>query len=207
MTTALVGISPQLETLIGFEPPARAVELMMKTNLNTELAAQADYWSAADLALQTDWDAEIGETTLEQFEPRNISAGPRRSIIDAPPDRFPALSVMSFITQPKVEQIDQYDTYEFRLFMEVFVKTGPVTDLVMESHEQILARRIQRSTEAAHRVIWRDRTLMSTVREIQLPPRGGIGNQQWVKHEDADGKRYLWQGSRLEYTLQRQARF
>lgn len=207
MTTALVGNSPYLETIIGFEPPARAVELMMKSSLNAQLVEQMDYWAGADLDLQQSWGSELGETKLEEFDDKNIVAGPRRSVIEAPPDRFPALSAMSYITNPKVEQIDTYDTYEFRLFIEVFVKTGPITDPVLEQHEQILGRRIQRSTEAAHRVIWRDRTLMGTVREIHLPPRGGIGNQQWVKHADEAGNRYLWQGSRLEYTLQRQARF
>jgi hypothetical protein len=208
VTLALAGDPRQLSRDIGFELVARAVVMMLLDRLNDELEAQEAHWAKADLEYQQATGGTVAQIELERFEPVNIQDGPHQSIVNAPPERFPFIGVMSYLTTPRAEQSDHFHENSLRLFLEAFTKVGPVPEGAELDHETILHRRIQRTTEAAHAVILSDPGLRGTVPDrIRNPPRGGIGNNAWIKYGGAEGHgaRYMWQGSRLEYTLQRQS--
>lgn len=204
---ALVGNRDHLESFIGFEPVSRAARLVLVKELNDEIAAGARRWGAADLALQQmGLDPGVGQVDVQPVATQNFHEGPHASLITSPPDRFPNISVAAYMTMPAPAQfqLDQADTNDLTLFVESMAIAGPVPAGSEVAYETIVHRRIQRMTEAAAAVMRRSGTLLGTVSPIALPPRGGIGNASWLRREGKGaGARYLWQGSRLQYTLQR----
>jgi hypothetical protein len=206
VATALVGNTDLLEPGLGFEPVGRAAMLLLFDGLNQEIETQQERWSEQDLKLQELTSGTVGQIDIEPIEGDHFFEGPHRSLVDAAPSAYPNVSVMGYSTQPKVTQYDQFDSMNMRLMVEVMVKAGPVPEGQEVDFETILHRRIQRTTEAVHIVVSSDRTLLGTVEPIQLPPRGGIAQQSWARREEKGrGPRYLWQGSRLEYALERQS--
>jgi hypothetical protein len=178
---ALEGRSPFIsDNFIGFEPVTRAARLVLFQGLDDEIDRQ----------------------------PENLHEGPHRSLLEQPIEAFPNCSVMAYVTIPSGEQFDQFDTSDITLFAETMVIAGPVPKGQEVPFETIVHRRIQRTTEAVNAVIKRSGTLLGTVNPIQSMPRGGIGNSSWLRpQEKGSGPRYLWHGSRLQYTLQRHAHF
>lgn len=208
MTTladALISNSNYVESDIGFEPVGRAVRLLMADQLNEEIDRVANKWHRADLELQDlGFDPGVGQVEIEHIPLSHIHEGPHRSFIEAPPEEFPNLSVMAYNSSADAEQFDQIDVLSMKLYLEPLCIAGPVPEDQEVAFETIVHRRIQRTTEAVVRVIKNNPTLLGTVRPIQLPPRGGIGQSTWARRkEKGQGPRYLWQGARLEYTLQR----
>lgn len=203
---ALVGNRGLIEGLIGFEPVTRAGRLILAQQLNDELLVESDRWRAPDLALQEmGFDAGVGQVDLEPVQTANFHEGPHQSFLLAPPERFPNVSVMAYLSAPAGSQLlDQADTHDITFYVEIMVKAGPVAEGAETAFETIVHRRIERTTEAVNRVIRRNTTMLGTVLDQQLPARGGIGAQAWIRGGDkGTGPRYLWHGSRLQYTFQR----
>lgn len=206
---ALIGNRNGLEALIGFEPITRAARLLLFDHLNDEIDSMQERWMMVDLGLdQMGLDPGVGQVELDHFEVENLHEGAHQSILTAPPEAFPNCSVMAYAATPSGEQYDQFDTSDIALFAETFVIAGPVpkgSDLVFS---KIVNRRIMRTTEAVNNVLMAHKTFLGTTTPVQLPPRGGIVNSSWLKHKDgSSGPRYLVHGSKLQYTLQRHARF
>jgi hypothetical protein len=204
--TLLPGNNNELDVGLGLERVGRATILLLHDRINDAIVQQKERWDAPDLELQQLLGISVGQVDLEAVLPVNLYEGGHRSLIDAPPEAFPNICVTAYQTNAEAAQFDQFDTSTLRLMIEVMVKAGPVPDGTVDEHATILERRIQRTTEAVHTVIKSDPTLVGTVRPIQVPPRGGLGEEKWVKRQaNGSGPRYLWQGSRLEYQLQHQS--
>lgn len=194
------------DSSIGFEPVGRAVRLLLSRDLNAELTRQQSKWHQADLDLQAlGFDPGVGQVDLEHIPNGHLHEGPHESLLEAPAASFPNVSMMAYQHVPTATSLfDQLYTYDITLFVETMVKSGPVARGTEVAHETIVHRRIQRTTEAVNNVIRRDATLLGTVLPQQAPCRGGIGRVAWVKNENGEaGQRYMWHGSRLQYTLQR----
>jgi hypothetical protein len=207
---ALEGRSPFIsDNFIGFEPVTRAARLVLFQGLDDEIDRQSERWNEEDLALQSlGLDPGVGQVVVDHIKPENLHEGPHRSLLEQPIEAFPNCSVMAYVTIPSGEQFDQFDTSDITLFAETMVIAGPVPKGQEVPFETIVHRRIQRTTEAVNAVIKRSGTLLGTVNPIQSMPRGGIGNSSWLRpQEKGSGPRYLWHGSRLQYTLQRHAHF
>lgn len=203
---ALVGNRPHLESGIGFEPAARAAKLLLLDRLNDAIDAQNDLWRRADEANDAlGLDPGVGVIEAEHVQPQNFHEGPHKSLVEAPPEAFPNVSVMAYMTVPSASQFgDQVDSSDITLFVESMAIAGPVPDGLETAYETIVHRRIQRMTEAVASVIGSDPTLLGTVHYMSLPPRGGVGQNAWLRREGRGaGSKHLWQGSRLQYTLTR----
>jgi hypothetical protein len=208
VSTALIDNISAPTSSLGLEPTGRAATLLLLDKLNDQIAVEEERWRAADREFQTLTGISLGETELELFDPSSFHEGPHESLLKAPPSKLPAVNVMAFTVQPDTEQLDQIDCAALRLYVETLVKAGPVEDEQEIVNETIVHRRIQRTTEAVNRVILTNSTLLGVVRPIQSLPRGGIGQSAWLRREEkGHGPRYLWQGSRLEYALQRHSDF
>lgn len=206
LAQAVIGRGTTLEPGIGFEPVARACRMTLLQFLNDEIDAQSERWRNADSRLQElGMDEGVGQVDVERIPPANFHEGPHKSLIEAPPEAFPNVSVMAYMTVPAASQFgDQVDSSDITLFVEAMAKSGPVPEGLEVAHESIVHRRIQRMTEALALVIARDPMLLGTVHGMRLPPRGGVGNSTWLKQRSKGaGDRFLWQGSRLQYTLTR----
>lgn len=206
MIQALVGNGPSLTSGIGFEPAGRALRLILLDQLNDEIAVQQALWMAADLKLQElGMDEGVGQVEVPPVPASNLHEGPKKSLIKAPPSAFPNVSAMAYVTVPAASQaFDQASSSEITLFVESMALSGPVAPGTETSHETIVHRRIQRMTEAVATVIERNPTLLGTVHGLRTPPRGGVGNNSWLNSNDEGaGEKYIWHGSRLQYTLTR----
>lgn len=207
-TSALAGNRGFLEDQIGFEAVTRAARLVLVKDLNENIARQAERWLQEDLALQRlGLDPGVGQIEVHPIELANFHEGPHESLMAARPEAFPNVSVMAYVTTPSGEQFDQFDTSDLTLFVETQVIAGPVPQGQETAYETIAHRRIERTTEAVHATIKRSGTLLGAVDPPRLPPRGGIGPATYLKRQDGNEPRSIIHGSRLQYTLQRHARF
>jgi len=194
--------------MIGFEPISRATRLLLARDLNAEIDSQSDLWRAADLQMQQlGFDEGVGQVDIEHVPDSHLHEGPHESLLQAPPSSFPNVSMMAYdLRQATSQFFDSMNTGDVTLFIETMVKAGPVPSSLESAFETIVHRRIQRTTEAIARVMAGDPSILGTcVPQVPMPlPRGGIGRQAWISNVQADGGlRYLWHGSRLQYTLQR----
>lgn len=209
---AIVGNRPFLESMIGWEPVGRAARLVLLQNLNDEIARQQELWTAADTALdQLGLDPGVGVVAVTPVPTGNFHEGPHKSLIEGGPEMFPNVSVMAYVTIPSASQMfDQADSSDLTLFVETMAIAGPVTadGSNKTAIETIAHRRIQRMTEAVNNVIRTSANLLGAVLPIQGQPRGGIGSASVLKSTQAGkGPQHIWHGSRLQYTLQRNASF
>ena len=191
---------------IGPEIVNRAARLTLLSDLNTELTRASGRWDQSDLAIQSvGMDVGIGVTELEPFLPANICEGPHRSILSAPPESFPFVTVGAHVAVPTGgPRIDQLNTYDITLMIECYVKTGPVLEATDLHHETVVHRRILRTIEAINIAIRQTKNLHGTVLPFEGGARLVIHDQSEVSgSETTSGERYLQQGARLQYTLQR----
>jgi hypothetical protein len=209
LSQALTGNRGLLEDQIGFETIGRAARLVLAQGVNEQIVKQSDRWGMEDLALQAmGMDPGVGQVDIDEVPIGHIHEGPHQSILLAPPEAFPCISVMAYVSVPSGEQFDQIDQSDITLFVETYCLAGPVPDGSDTAYETIVHRRIQRTTEAVHATLKSSPSLLGTTHPMSLPPRGGIGNASWLSRGDGGtGPRYLRHGSRLQYTLQRLARF
>lgn len=191
---------------IGPEIVNRATRLTLLSDLNDELARVGSRWNQSDLAIQAvGMDVGIGVTELEPFVPANIHEGPHRSILSAPPSAFPFVTIGSHIAVPTGgPSLDQLNTYDITLMVECYVKSGPYIEATALHHETVVHRRILRTIEAINIAIRQTKNLHGTVLPLEGGARMVIHDQAEVSgSETTSGKRYLQQGARLQYTVQR----
>lgn len=207
MQADAIGGQGFLDASVGFEQIGRACRLALAGGLNDEIDRQKARWDEADLVLQQlGFDEGVGQIDIDHVEDANLFEGPHKSLADSPVEMFPNVSVMAYMAVPSPFQLDQTMRSDITLFVESMAIAGPVPDGQEVAFETIVHRKIQRMTEAVAIVIKRSGNLLGTVEPIAAPPRGGIGTPTWLKGANkGSGPRHLWHGSRLQYTLQRQA--
>lgn len=202
----MVGNRNTIEHGIGFEQVSRATRILLVQHLNDEFLVQKQRWDPSDLAAQTfGLDPRVGQIDIPPIPRPNFHEGPHESFLEAPPEAFPNVSIMAYQATPTASQFaDQVLSSDITLFVELIAISGPVPEGFDTDHETIVHRRIQRMTEAAFIVIERDRSLLGTVHNLHTPPRGGIAVPSWLRRSDGgNGPRYIWHGSRLQYTATR----
>lgn len=205
----MVAAYPPMSATLGFEESTRATLKVLIDGLNDEIEARSARWSQADLDWQEFAGTGIGQVDIPLVPIDHFHEGPHPSIIEAPIESFPAVAVTSFFTTSGTREIDGSYRSSLRLAIEMFSISGPVYDQSMIEHSTIVGRRIQRTVEAANAVLMRNRTLCGAAQPgITDLPRGGIGPQRFArKEENGTGPRWVWQGARIEYTLQRNSMF
>jgi hypothetical protein len=190
----------------GFEAVGRAARLVISNSINNEIDRLQQVWSTADQEFEAaGFDVGVSAEGVEHISVENIFQGPHKSLAASPITRFPNVSVTAYATRPSAQdaQSDRIDVPELSLLVEVMVKAGPIVngnDLLVD---QILHRRVERTSEAVIAVIARSKNLYATVDSISLP-RGGIVNASWTRNEASEGetgKTYVLQGTRFTYAL------
>lgn len=193
---------------LGLERIQREAFLVLFKNLNEEIGLLESAWTTLDNELAVETGRDFDAITLERVEDFNFHMGHRPSLIEAPIQRYPNVSVMAYQVRPEgVNQIDQMSQSLDRLFVEVMVKspqyktsTEEATDGQVEA-ERIVNSRIQRMTDAVNNVLQSNRTLNGTVQEIIGIPSVIISDVFPRASNTSYGQPWLWQGSRLEYEI------
>lgn len=210
MTSALIGNTIHLESALGFGELTRAVQMMLVDGLDDALAREKSRWDSADLAYQQTFGGP-GQIDLDPIPAEHIHPGPHRSLLKQPVDAFPTIAAMAYYTQPVPGQaFDHISKSSLRLMIEVVCISGPYdTDEPSLDLETTLQWKAERTVEAVHKVIWDDKTLRGVVHPgISEKPRGGLANQIPARREAGGaGPRYLLQGGKLDYAVERQTSF
>lgn len=191
----------------GLERLGREVVLILHANLNDELETVEAEWGPYDEEYSSVVHKLYNPTTLERIEDGRFYLGHVPSLIEAPIDAFPNVSVMGFQAQnDPISNIDLYYGVAVNIFIEIMCKSGPYPDInvaVSDAGEETVNRRVTRTTDAVVSVINRNPTLNGLVQPIQTPPSVTIFDV-FKRHQNRDrGPLFYWQGSRLEYRVTR----
>ena len=193
---------------LGLERIQREAFLVLFNNLNQEIAILESAWTTLDNELAVATGRDFDPITLERVEDFNFHMGHRPSLIEAPIQRYPNVSVMAYQVRPEgVNQIDQMAQSLDRLFIEVMVKSPQYATSTEEANdgqveaERIVNARVQRLTDAVNNVIQNKRTLNGTVQDIIGIPSVIISDVFPRASHTSYGQPWLWQGSRLEYEV------
>jgi hypothetical protein len=183
------GASTNLERL------SREVFLCLHASINAEIAVQASLWAPRD----QQFSAAIGTTYsplyLEPITTPNFHLGHTPSLIEAPIEKYPNISVMGE-TADKVEDDFTYDQGgEWYVGVSVELMCKSVVD------EDEVYRRIARTADAANNVLMRNKTLNGLVELVSMENQQ-ISDSFIRKELKSRGTDWFWQGSRLEYIIQ-----
>lgn len=193
---------------VGLETIQRAALLQLKNGLNDAIQAIEAEWTPLDQAYATAMGQTYVATTLETVPEGSFMEGHRPSLMEAPIEKYPNVSCMAYTAMPSTDQIDQADMFNDQLYIELMVKSQVFSSDADEvSAETIVNRRIQRMTDAVRRVISADLTLGGQSLALQDPPTINITDAFIRRFEKSRGDRWLWQGSRIEYTVTKYAEF
>lgn len=195
---------------LGLERLQREAFLVLFKNLNQELGLLDSAWATLDQQLSVATGRDFDPITLEPVEEINFHMGHRPSLIEAPIQRYPNVSVMAYQVRPDNQGvIDQIAQIRDRLFIEVMVKSPQYETSTEEATagqieaERIVNARIQRTTDAVNNVLQAHRTLNGTTQEIIDVPAVIISDVFPRAEKTSYGQPWLWQGSRLEYEVSR----
>lgn len=193
---------------LGLERIQRESFLVLFKKLNEEIGILESAWTTLDNQLAVETGRDFDPISLERVEDFNFHMGHRPSLIEAPIQRYPNVSVMAYQVRPEgVNQIDQMAQSLDRLFIEIMVKSPQYETSTTEATagqveaERIVNARIQRMTDAVNNVIQSNRTLNGMVQEIIGIPSVIISDVFPRATNTTYGQPWLWQGSRLEYEV------
>jgi hypothetical protein len=175
---------------ISMELVGKQGVVYLRDKLNDAIDELNDWWRAMDESM------DIVPVRAEHIERDNFYYGHRPSLIEAPVDRYPNCSVLAYNARPGAENSsqDQQLVYDVTMYIELMVRS-------LDNEEECNAR-AQRTLDATHSCM------------LNLGAIGGLWissaapvvtiTDVFVRPEvKGHGPRWLWQGVRMDYTLQR----
>lgn len=187
--------------LIGLEQIERAAFTLLVEKLNDALAEMESFMAQSDEDVATLLGRPHTATVLEPIELDNFHEGHRPSLIDAPVDAYPNISVMAVraVPSPDDAAFDQLSSYRDVLFIEMMARANP------DEGEVVVNRRIKRMAEAVNGVLMGDQSLKGVVTGFESAPTLNISDVFTRKERTSYGQHWYWQGGRLEYTVRKEA--
>jgi hypothetical protein len=192
---------------IGLEEIQRAAYKQLVQNLDDQLSQSEADWGPKDVQFAADTGRHHVNVTLEPIA--HYAEGHRPSLIEAPIELYPNVSVMAYEAAPDAEaSFDQLDAFNEALYVEVMVKS-PTYETEEDEIDAatIVNRRIQRTVDAVKRTISADLTLGGSQFQLKDPPSISITDAFIRREERSRGPRWLWQGGRLEYRVTKYSTF
>jgi|SRR3990172_5182604 len=187
----------ELTTRLSLEKIQRQALLVlanMSLGLNTQITSMQPTWTAEDDQLYAALGRPNPDWTVETVLTSNFHPGTSKGILKWSVDKFPNVcSICYQAFSPNDDNNDQGEMYSDRLAIEIAVKSE-------ESEEEVNSR-IQKTLDAAHLVLWENRTLGNIVPEIPTPPDVTIGDVQIRRYLDGKGDNWYWQGGSLDYIV------
>jgi len=182
----------------GLERLQREVLIALHASINPELEVQQAFWDPFDQEYAAIFNQRYDPLYIEPIPDENFLDGHRPSLIDAPAERFPNISVMAFNADPigQGAGTDQSEEFNRQVYIEVMCKSSPAPSDVV-GFEQEVNRRIQRTTDAVLKVFLGNRTLNRTAFPLGVTPTVSISEVFAGRLEKGVGERFLWQGGRI----------
>lgn len=136
--------------------------------------------------------------------------GHRPSLIEAPASMYPNVSVMAYRAEPRTSLEDFGTWYGVTLSVEAMVKAigEDVEDRftrLNQQAEELVNRRVQRTSRAIRNVVLEDRSLGGFLLGYGVgdTPSVMVGDVFVRRIQDGLGDRLLWQGTRLDFTIEK----
>lgn len=182
---------------IGLERVAREALIILIDTLNTELSFQDSEWADLDADLAERRGLDYTPIVCEPVELQNFYLGHQPSLLTAPVEKYPNVSVMADRAGSAPTDLDHEEAYQLRLYIEIMAKS-------VTSEEEVNAR-VQRMADAVNVCMVSNDKLRGTVNGFEEAPTISV-TEVFVRKERAEyGDKFMWQGARLEYVVRKEA--
>lgn len=202
-----------LDNRIGAEDLQLAIYSQLFQRINDYVAAEETRGQTVVDAALTALNGRVQvPVTLELFDSGSIHFGHRPSMIEAPVERYPSMSVMTYNATPAASNAtaDYGHSLGLRTAIEAIVKSdGYGIDDEAGIGEDIVNRRIKRTGEAIHKLMQDYQAPGGLFFPPETPPTiiwGDIFARDSGEDEN-NQRRYYWQGVRMEYIYLKQTVF
>jgi len=160
--------------------------------LNNEIDSRSAAWVTADTA----YFASIGRAapgfSVEHVKSENFYPGTIPSLINAEIEKYPNCCSFAHLAVPRNSDDSVGEMYAVELEIAIMVKSI-TSELEVNS-------RIQKTLEAAHAVMSKNRSLNHSVPKF-VSPRKTMGDVFVRKERNSQGPRWFWQGGTLIYSV------
>lgn len=178
---------------IGMEQIAREALIVLIETLGDELKYQEEIWEPLDKELAEKRGMDFETVTLETVELENFYPGHVPSLINAPIEKYPNVSVEADRAGASTNNtLDQATTYGISLYVEFMVTSE-------KSAEEVTAR-AQRMLDAINNCLMSNRTLRGVIQEFDDAPTVQLSDVFPRREKTSYGSEWFWRGGRLEYT-------
>lgn len=179
----------ELTQSIGMEIIGKQTLAILREELNDEIDAQQARWNVLDNAFG------IPLITVERIKGDHFYHGHRPSLIDAPVENYPNVSVLAYKASPAVSLFDHENRSNVTMYVEIMCKS--------DEDEGEVNSRITRTADAAHIVLMRNPTLKGLVAGIQENADIVLTDVFARPETRGHGTKFIWQGARLEYVVEK----
>lgn len=191
---------------LGLEKIQRQALLVLAQNLNAKIASLSSTWTTETNDFYTALSRTNPGITIESIPLENFIPGSIPSLINAPVENYPNVTCIAYSSRPKRSNDDTGENYTVQLSVEVMVKSDNFDEDFSHFGEEQVNSRIQKTLEAIHSVFLDDPTLGNTVIGLG-PPSPDVGDVFVRRAEKSMGKRWFWQGGKLEFVVDKYVNF
>lgn len=183
----------------GLEQVQRAAFLTLFEHLNDAIAFVESNWVESDQTFASRIGITYKPIIVERIANEHFYEGHRPSLIQAPVENYPNISIWGVRSTPHEEsdESDQSDIWNNLLYVEVMCKS--VTD------EGTVNKQISRTTEAVHLVMINNPTLGGVVSGLVNDVSVSLSDVFVRRENTSYGTTWFWQGARLEYVVRKDA--
>jgi len=145
---------------------------------------------------------------IPNVDKQNFYTGIKPSLLLAPVQMWPSITVWCHDSKASMFQADQYDTNDAKLGIEVLCNAGPINKEKLHLKEGILLEQqldsqIQRLTDAVLMCIKKDPALGGVIHGAIEKPANVTTSLPWSRQDEQTSNWYIFQGKLCEYTVQK----
>lgn len=180
----------------GIEETQRSALIRLFDGVNAAITEREAMGRVSDEALANHMGVTYVPLEVELIDNLNFYEGHRPSLIKAPIDKYPNLSIWGVRATPHVESAssDHTNITNVLLFIEVMCKAIEEGDV---------NKRLVRTVEAVNSVMQEDPTLGGGVTGFTSDPTLNLSDVFVRREQTSYGDLWYWQGARLEYVVRK----
>lgn len=182
----------------GLELAQRAALLQLFDHLDDAISAVEQKWAESDETLADHMGLPYVPVEIERIEAQNFYEGHRPSLILAPIENYPNVSVWGVRSTPHAESdaSDHTNIFSNLIFVEVMCKA-------LDGEEGLVNKRVVRTSEAIHAVMRDDPTLGAVMTGFEGDVSLNLSDVFTRREQTSYGDLWYWQGARLEYVVRK----
>jgi hypothetical protein len=188
-----------------------AAKIAISRFLEQECQRQEEFWAQRMAELRTLMPVgHLPTPQITRVDPKNVYTGARPSLLQAPIEFWPNITIRAGALRPSRVQPDNYSTFDCDLYVEVMTLAGPIDKEHLHLQEGIdcegdVNLQTHLLSNAVYMAIVQDPTFGGAIEPIQNPPAITPSFPAAVAGTDQErvGDYWLYQGRQLRYTVTR----